>query len=1172
MAKIDLNRNPFYDDYDPSKQYHQLLAIPGRVAQAREFTQAQSLTRDIIKSIGDSIMKDGNIIEGCQVTVDKENKKVIVSAGKIYMDGAVLRLPESEAAIKCEGLENIGVVIEDSIVDETQDPSLRDPAQGFENYNLPGCYRLKRELKVVVGETSAAVIATLNDGDLMLETYSPEYDTLSQTLARRTFDESGSYIVRGLNVRTEDGADASTYTCVVEAGKAYVLGYELGIASTRRLPVTRSTDFNKVTVSSMVYVPTTQDYQLDADLYVKEILRVEGTREHSEAQSITTGTERKLLTPPSSDSDGGGIILAITKVNVGTKIYVNGTDYELSRDGSQYYVQWKNADFPDPGVQYTVTYTYRHVFTSGTDYTLVAVNGSHYLRWNLAATYPMKNTQFTVQYNQYLARKDIVYIDQYGNIAVKIGIPAEYGLEAAPEAPLDTLPLAVIMSPPNGSAGATSSSQKIAVTNVGLVRFTMQDIKEMLNRIRTLEYDQAVLSLNDDATKVYTENEKKGVLTDPFVDLSRCDVTYNLDTSGNQISTEQPIFSMAIDVEKNLAYLQVAEKMYDATYNPANTTASVNGRLATLKMVSGGDKVILEQKAATRSFLINPYNVYPSTPVITITPSVDIWFEESIIEVPVSLTNKTIVSTSTKTIRSSKRIHKIFKNYTKTTSKTSTSEIGTNVDTYTEDSILSEEEITYIRPREVTVKGTNFPWSLDKIKGYFDGRLVALTPTDPKWAGTDPGSIKSDDLGGFECKFTIPEGVRTGDRAVLLKSDNIVDGYENEAVTTYQAYGTKTTIERTVYTVTTVLLHQTTTIQKTRYIDPVGQTFVVPNKSLLSGVGAYFEAKPTDGTPVICEVRGVTTGVVNDEILAQCVLPSTSVQVSNDSSVETKFDFTANPALLEPDTQYAIVFRSSSNLYRIWVAEMGDTDVLTKEPVLKNPYISGVFLSSSNNAAWTIHQTVDLKFKLYQHQYEKTGVLDFNPVTVPDVPMITALAESLVPPGTTVEWLYKTADAMNYKALGIGSLVSLNSPVNKIYLRANMSREDNVELTPIISLDTVGVLASKFELSGDYIFKNVTNLDPYDEARIVVETYVPSGTSLRFYASRDDGATWEELDVDDKVDVLKRNYGWYEYTYHKVWSSKKTQIRVRVHAESTSTMYTPAIRRFRSIVTEVVQP
>lgn len=1172
MAKIDLNRNPFYDDYDPSKQYHQLLAIPGRVAQAREFTQAQSLTRDIIKSIGDSIMKDGNIIEGCQVTVDKENKKVIVSAGKIYMDGAVLKLPESEAAITCEGLENIGVVIEDSIIDETQDPSLRDPAQGFENYNLPGCYRLKRELKIVVGDNNAAVIATLNDGELMLETYSPEYDTLSQTLARRTFDESGSYIVRGLNVRTEDGADASTYTCVVEAGKAYVLGYELGIASTRRLSVTRSTDFSKVTVSSMVYVPTTQDYQLDADLYVKEILRVEGTREHSEAQSITTGTERKLLTPPTSDTDGGGVVLAITKVNVGEKVYVNGTDYELSRDGSQYYIQWKNADFPASGVQYTITYTYRHVFTSGTDYTLVAVNGSHYLRWNLTATYPLKNTQFTVQYNQYLARKDIVYIDQYGNIAVKTGIPAEYGFESAPEAPLDTLPLAVIMSPPNGSAGATSSSQKIAVTNVGLVRFTMQDIKEMLNRIRTLEYDQAVLSLNDDATKVYTENEKKGVLTDPFVDLSRCDITYNLDTSGSQIDASQPIFSMAIDVEKNLAYLQVAEKMYDATYNPTNTTASVNGRLATLKMVSGGDKVILEQKAATRSFLINPYNVYPSTPVITITPSVDIWFEESIIEVPVSLTNKTIVSTSTKTIRSSKRIHKVFKDYTKTTSKTSISEIGTKVDTYTEDNILSEEEITYIRPREVTVKGINFPWSLDKIKGYFDGRLVSLTPTDPKWAGTDPGSVRSDDLGGFECKFTIPEGVRTGDRAVLLKSDNIVDGYENEAVTTYQAYGTKTTIERTVYTVTTVLLHQTTTINKTRYIDPVGQTFVVPNKSLLSGVGAYFEAKPTDGTPVICEVRGVTTGVVNDEILAQCVLPSTSVQISSDSSVETKFDFTANPALLEPDTQYAIVFRSSSNLYRIWVAEMGDTDVLTKEPVLKNPYISGVFLSSSNNAAWTIHQTVDLKFKLYQHQYEKTGVLDFNPVTVPDVPMITALAESLVPPGTTVEWLYKTADAMNYKALGIGSLVSLNSPVDKVYLRANMSREDNVELTPIISLDTVGILAGKFELSGDYIFKNVTNLDPYDEAKIVVETYVPSGTSLRFYASRDDGVTWEELDVDEDVDVLKRNYGWYEYTYHKVWSTKETQIRVRVYAESVSSMYTPAIRRFRSIVTEVVQP
>ena len=43
-------------------------------------------------------------------------------------------------------------------------------------------------------------------------------------LARRTYDESGSYIVRGLTVETKDHADPSKYYAVVSEGKAYVLG------------------------------------------------------------------------------------------------------------------------------------------------------------------------------------------------------------------------------------------------------------------------------------------------------------------------------------------------------------------------------------------------------------------------------------------------------------------------------------------------------------------------------------------------------------------------------------------------------------------------------------------------------------------------------------------------------------------------------------------------------------------------------------------------------------------------------------------------------------------------------------------------------------------------------------------------------------------------------------
>lgn len=1160
MSKYDLNQNPYYDDYDPSKHYHQLLAIPGRVAQAREFTQAQSLTRDIIKSIGDAFMKDGDVIEGCQVTVSTDKTTATVSAGKVYMDGAVLPVPESTVLITGSGIENIGVVIEDEIVDEVIDPTLRDPALNYENYNLPGCHRLKRTLKVVVDDPNAAILSTLNDGDLMLETYSPEYDTLSQTLARRTFDESGSYIVNGLNVHTEENTDPAYYTVVVDSGKAYVLGYELGIASTRRIPVPRSTTYDLVTVSSMVYLVANIDYQLDDDLYVKDIVSVVGLRNKTEAQSITTGTDRVLLSE--------NTVISITEVNKGVTVYTQGTDYQLIRDGSRYYIEWLGVTYPSSGEQYHVKYVYQHTFVSGTDYSLVALDDGHYLRWNTSnneAEVPINNTNFTVQYNQYLGRKDLVYIDQYGTIGVKQGVPAEFGFEESPEVPMDTLPLAVIISPPDGSVGATDS-RRIDTTNVGLVRFTMQDIQEMLNRIRTLEYDQAVLALENDAENEYDENEKKGLLTDPFVDLTRCDLTYNLDTSGEIIDDTQPLFSMAIDVDLNIAHLPVNEKMYDAEYNPSTTTCQVEGRLAMLGKT--GEVCALEQPIATTSFLVNPYSVYPGTPIISITPSIDVWIDEKIVEVPVSIKKKTIVSTSTKIVRNRIRIHRIFNEYTVTRKVQKDTVIGTRVDTYTKDNVISEEEITYIRQREIDVSGENFPINLDNIYGYFDGRQVALTPTGTTVAGTNSGTVKSDSKGEFTCKFTIPNKVKTGEREVKLQSNIEIDGWFNFASAIYQAYGTLRTIERTVTTVTTVLIKRQVTIMKTTYVDPVGQSFYLPEKTIISAVDAYFEAKATSA-PIICEIRGITNGMINEDIYAQCIKKAEDVSISPNATAATRFTFDDNPVMIEADTPYAIVFRSDSDDYRIWIAEMGKKDIVTGDTVMKNPYLAGVFYSSSNNSAWTIHQMYDLKFRLYRYTYAQSGVVNFNPITIENSSIVALTGDSLIPVGTDIKWSY-SLDGSNYKEANIGDMINLGTESNQIYIRVNMSREEDIPLTPILALDTCGVIASKYDLEGNYIFKNVTNLDQFDVVKIVVETYLPAGTTLEFYGSVDDGETWDLLSEDSNA-TIKRNYEWYERQYKLTYpSATNTQMRVRVYATSTNSWTTPAIRRFRAIMSESV--
>lgn len=70
MAELQTNFNvaPFYDDYDEDKQYYRMLFRPSTAVQARELTQLQTMMQKQVSRFGDSIYKDGSVIEGCNFT------------------------------------------------------------------------------------------------------------------------------------------------------------------------------------------------------------------------------------------------------------------------------------------------------------------------------------------------------------------------------------------------------------------------------------------------------------------------------------------------------------------------------------------------------------------------------------------------------------------------------------------------------------------------------------------------------------------------------------------------------------------------------------------------------------------------------------------------------------------------------------------------------------------------------------------------------------------------------------------------------------------------------------------------------------------------------------------------------------------------------------------------
>ena len=166
----------------------------------------------------------------------------------------------------------VGLQVNQSIVTAGQDDTLYDNAKGFNNFSAPGADRLKITAKLTkkpiddTNDTNFIELLRVTDGNIKKLEEATEYNYLKDYLAKRTYDESGDYVVKGLGVTvdeslnnglgnggsyavgqlTEEGATPTTdLACVkVQAGVAYVRGYDVKTPGTTNLdsPKPRTTD------------------------------------------------------------------------------------------------------------------------------------------------------------------------------------------------------------------------------------------------------------------------------------------------------------------------------------------------------------------------------------------------------------------------------------------------------------------------------------------------------------------------------------------------------------------------------------------------------------------------------------------------------------------------------------------------------------------------------------------------------------------------------------------------------------------------------------------------------------------------------------------------------------------------------------------------------------------
>jgi hypothetical protein len=155
--------------------------------------------------------------------------------------------------------------------------------------------------------------------------------------------------------------------------------------------------------------------------------------------------------------------------------------------------------------------------------------------------------------------------------------------------------------------------------------------------------------------------------------------------------------------------------------------------------------------------------------------------------------------------------------------------------------------------------------------------------------------------------------------------------------------------------------------------DPISQSFLVttPNSTVmfLDKVGVYFKSKdPTLGVTVY--ITEMANGYPNSsKIIAKKYLPAASVNVSDDASLETVFNFDDVIALTR-GMYYAFQVKpdGDSPEYTIWMSEIGGKDIASNQQVFSNPYVGVAFISANMNT-WTAIQTEDIKFNIYRASF-----------------------------------------------------------------------------------------------------------------------------------------------------------------------------------------------------------
>lgn len=569
------NIDNYWNRYDTSKEYREILFRDGYGTQASEINELESITAAHVRGIGDAIFSDGDIIKDAQISVDASSGSVTAEAGQVYIAGTVYSVPASAFTIPLQGTFSVGIRLKETIISEAEDAGLLNPAVGSRGQGEPGAWR--RRVQAVWGYDgdggigSFYPIYTIDDGVVRAKETPPDLDSVTQGIARYDRDSTGggTYVCSGMTVRAADDVGGAQIYTVAE-GRCRVCGYGVELLTSRRLTYAAEPALRLIDTEAIVADGTATQRITVAHPPIRSITALRVTLEKTE--TVVHGSYTGCADALSETS-----VRSLVSVVQGSTTYTEGTDFKRTGDT----IDWSPSGAePATGSTYTVIYTYiaKDVVPSDQDFDGFSVSGA------------VQGSDILVSYQQALPRIDRLCITSDGAFSWIQGVASETRAKA-PAVPSTMLAIASVTQ-------TWRTKDERVVTNDGVRVIAFSDLEALTSRVDYALQEIARQRLESDvATR--EAGARVGIFVDPLLDDSMRD---------------QGLEQTAAVVN---GFLTLPIK------------ASVSGVSSDVKLPaarSSSSFVVLEQPLMTGEMKINPYLAFAVMPgKATLTPAVDRW-------------------------------------------------------------------------------------------------------------------------------------------------------------------------------------------------------------------------------------------------------------------------------------------------------------------------------------------------------------------------------------------------------------------------------------------------------------------------------------------------------------------------------------------------------------------